>query len=94
MIQQFLKKRLIKKLMSELVQAKKLGHIVFITDTTDIKIPGGIAEVTGIEIIFTDKITDNQVCAIRDYIQREYKFKVDTSLIERGKIPKILIVEY
>lgn len=94
MIHQFLKKRSIKKLMTELVQAKKLGHIVFITDITDIKIPGGSSQVTGVEIIFTDKITDNQVCAIRDYIQRVYKFKVDTSLIERGRIPKILIVEY
>lgn len=78
----------------ELKRAKKQGHIVFITDITDIKIPGGCAEVVGVEIIFTDKITDGQVCKIRKYIESTYKFSVDTSLMELGRIPRILLVMY
>jgi hypothetical protein len=94
MIHQFLKNKTIKKLLVELNRAKKHGHIVFITDITDIKIPGGCSEVVGIEIIFTDKITDDQVCKIRKYIEANYKFKVDTSLMELGRIPRILLVMY
>lgn len=94
MIHQFLKNKAIKKLLIELNRAKKQGHIVFITDITDIKIPGGCVEVIGVEIIFTDKITDTQVCKIRKYIEDTYKFKVDTSLMELGRIPRILLVMY
>lgn len=94
MIHHFLKQKAIKKLLVELNRSKKEGYIVFITDITDIKIPGGCVEIIGVEIIFTDKITDKQVCKIRKYIENSYKFKVDTSLMELGRIPRILIVMY
>lgn len=94
MIHQLLKNRAIKKLLGELNCAKKQGHIVFITDITDIKVPGGSSEVIGVEIIFTDKITDKQVCKIRTYIEMNYKFSVDTSLMELGRVPRILLVMY
>ena len=94
MIHQFIKNKAIKKLMYELIRAKKEGHIVFITDITDVKIPGGSPQVIGVEIIFTDKITDSQVCKLKHYIEKLYKFDVDTSLMELGKVPRILLVNY
>lgn len=94
MIQQILKRIATRKLMNELRRAKNAGHILYITDITEVKIPGGDSEICGVEIIFDDNITDKQVCKLRDYIQAVYKFKVDTSLVEKNQIPKILIVEY
>lgn len=94
MIHQFIKNKTIKKLMAELIRAKKEGHIVFITDITDVKIPGGSPQIVGVEIIFTDKVTDSQVCKLKQYIERVYKFDVDTSLMELGRVPRILLVNY
>jgi hypothetical protein len=94
MIHHFLKNRAIKKLLGELQNAKKQGYVVFITNIDDIKIPGGTPEAVGVEIMFTDKITDSQVSKIRTYIESTYKFEVDTSLMELGRIPRILLVMY
>jgi hypothetical protein len=93
-ISKFLQQIAIKRLQAELNRAKKEGHIIFLTDVTDIKVPGGDSQKIGIEIIFSDSTTDRHIGKIRDYIEGTYKFKVNTSLVETGKMPKILIVEY
>lgn len=94
MISKFLHQIAIKRLYDELNRAKKEGHIVFLTDVTDMTIPGGDSQNIGIEIIFADSTTDKHIGKIREYIETSYKFKVNTSLVETGKMPKILIVEY
>jgi hypothetical protein len=50
MIANFLKNRNIKKLLFELESAKKLGHVVFITDVTDVKLIGEKPEIIGVEV--------------------------------------------
>lgn len=94
MIENLLKNRKIKKLLFELESAKTLGHIVFITDVTDIKIIGGKPETIGVEIMFADQVSDNTIARLIRYIKDKYHFGVITELIERGRGPKILIVEY
>jgi hypothetical protein len=94
MIENLLKNRKIKKLLFELESAKNLGHIVFITDITDVRVIGGELETIGVEIMFADKIADTTIARLIKYIEHKYKFSTNTELIERGTGPKILIVEY
>jgi hypothetical protein len=81
-------------LIFELESAKKLGHVVFITNVTDVKVIGGETEIIGVEVMFADKVTDKTVSQLIKYIQSRYGFSINTELIERGSGPKILIVEY
>ena len=94
MIENLLKNRKIKKLLLELESAKTLGHIVFITDITDVKVFEGETEVIGVEVMFADMVTDKTISRLRTYIESRYGFSINTELIERGRGPKILIVEY
>lgn len=94
MIENLLKNRKIKKLLFELESAKKLGHIVFITDVTDVKLIGEKPETIGVEIMFADGVSDKTISRLIRYIEDKYKFLANTELIERGTGPKILIVEY
>jgi hypothetical protein len=94
MISNLLKNRRIKKLQNELIAAKNIGSVVFVTNVTDITVPGGTENVIGVEIMFCDRVTDDQVSKIVSYIKDTYHFNVITELCERGNNPKILIVEY
>lgn len=83
----------IKNFEKELNDAKNRGYIHEVTLIKRHSNFGGI-ETIGAEILFLDIITDKQIGKIKTYIEREYNFVVLNFLLENGKLPKILLVQY
>jgi len=84
----------IKSFEKELNMVKSKGYIHEITIIKRHSDLYGGTETIGAEILFLDTVTDKQINKIRKYIERQYNFLVINSLMEAGKIPKILLVQY
>jgi hypothetical protein len=78
----------------ELNDVKSKGYIHTITPIKKLTTFSGGVETIGSEILFLDTVTDKQINKIITYIEREYNFLVLNFLIEAGKIPKILLIQY
>lgn len=87
--------KLIRKFESELHLAQNKGFITCLTHVKRPKMPSAIPEVVGIEIFFSDHVSDNKIAKMKEYIEYQYKFSFDMSTyMEKGKWPKIVYVEY
>ena len=84
----------IKNFEKELYEVKSKGYIHEITLIKRHSNLYGGTETIGAEILFLDAVTDKQINKIRTYIERQYNFVVLNFLMEAGKLPKILLVQY
>lgn len=84
----------IKNFERELAEVKNRGYIHEITFVKAHRDIYGGTEIIGAEILFLDHVSDKQINKIQTYIERQYNFIVVNSLIEVGKLPKILLVQY
>jgi len=84
----------IKNFEKELYEVKSKGYIHEITIIKRHSDLCGGTETIGAEILFLDTVSDKQINKIGTYIERQYNFVVLNFLIEAGKLPKILLVQY
>lgn len=84
----------IKKFEGELYQALERGYIFRFDHLKRPKMPSAIPQIVGVEILFSDIVTDKQIKSIKEYIEYTYKFVVNDTFLEVGKTPKIMLVEY
>lgn len=91
----FYTSKLIRRFESELHVAQKQGFIANLTHVKKPRMASAIPEVVGVEIFFSDQVTDETLERLKKYIEQEYKFAFDIeTYMEKGKLPKIVYVGY
>lgn len=82
-------------LEKELYVAHKRGFVFRYTHLSELNSFYDYSKNIGIEILFSDAVTDEQIKKIKTYIERTYGFYVDaTTYMNPNETPKIIIVRY
>lgn len=82
-------------LEKELYVAHKRGYIFRFTHMTELSPYGDYSKVIGVEIMFADDVSTEQIAKIKAYIETRYKFYVDDkSYMTPFEPTKIITVRY
>jgi hypothetical protein len=83
------------KFEKELYVAHKRGYIFRYTHTSEFSYLGDYSKIVGVEILFSDEVSTEQIEKIKHYIEKQYLFKVDMSTyMEVNNAVKIIVVRY
>lgn len=83
------------KFEKELYVAHKRGYIFRYTHTSEFSYLGDYSKIVGVEVMFSDDVTSEQIEKIKHYIEKHYLFKVDTNTYMNANSPtKIMMVRY
>jgi hypothetical protein len=82
-------------LEKELYVAHKRGYIFRFTHITELAPYGDYSKAVGVEIMFSDNVSTEQIAKIKAYIETRYKFYVDDKTYMNPLEPtKIITVRY
>jgi len=85
----------IRSLEKELYVAHKRGYVFRYIHLTELNALYDYSKIVGIEILFSDTVTDDQISGIKNYIEKRYGMIVDTTTyMNPNETPKIVIVRY